>query len=300
MDFHVAQTAAGKMTRRAMLSRAAQGSALGAVAARFEPLLAAPPSRWFRIGACDWSLGRTSDPAAFDVARQIGLDGVQVSMGTVDNDMQLRKPDVQKAYLRAAERTGQQIASLGIAEMNRVPLKSDPRAARWLRDSIGVCKALGVKVCMPACFGKGNLEMSNTREIDHLVKVLRETAPRAEREGIIVGLESYLSAEENLEIIRRVGSSALQVYYDVGNSTDKGRDILKEIRLLGERICQFHAKDGPHMLGRGRIDFREVRRAIDDIGFSGWIVIEAAKPHGLIPDYRAHCKYLRSVFPSTG
>ena len=39
---------------------------------------------------------------ALGVAKQLGLDGVQVSMGSVDNDLQLRRPDVQRAYREAA------------------------------------------------------------------------------------------------------------------------------------------------------------------------------------------------------
>lgn len=286
-----------KTTRRTMLSRSAGAAAFAAVASNLRPLLAAAESRRFLIGACDWSLGKHSDPAAFDLAKQIGLDGVQVSMGNVSNDMQLRKPEMQRTYLAAAKRTGLKIGSLALGELNSVPLKSDPRAAKWLDDSIDVCKAMGLTITMPAFFGQGDLDMSNTAEIAQVVKILKDIAPKAEEQGVIIGLEDYLSAEDNLKIIDRVGSPAVQVYYDVGNSTDKGRDIFKEIRTLGKRICEFHAKDGQHMLGQGRIDFKEVRKAIDDIGYSGWIVIEAARPHGLIPDYTAHCRYLRTVFP---
>jgi len=291
-----------RITRRAMLSRSATAAALAATASGLQPLFAAEPLPRFKIGACDWSLGKYSDPAAFDVAKQIGLDGVQVAMGTARDEMHLCKVEVQNAYREAAKRTGLEIASLGLTETNRVPLKSDPRAANWLDKSIDVCRALGLTICMPACFGPGNLNMKNTKEIDHLVRVLKDVAPKAEKAGVVIGLESYLSAEENMTIIDRVGSPAVKVYYDVGNSTDKGRDILQEIRTLGRRklICQFHAKDGRHMLGKGRIDFKQVRRAIDEVGFSGWIVIEAARPHGLIPDYQAHCKYLRSIFPAAG
>ena len=78
---------------------------------------------------------------------------------------------------------------------------------------------------------------------------------RSEKKGVILGLENYLSAEDNRTILDRVGSPAVQVYYDVGNSTDKGRDVVKEIRALGPRICEFHAKDAGYMLGQGRIDF---------------------------------------------
>ena len=273
------------------------GSSAGALlASRYAPLLAAPQSRWFKIGACEWSLGK-SDPSCFQVAKQIGLDGVQVNMGTVRNDMQLRRPEVQKAYLAAAKAAKLEIGSLAIGEMNQVPLKRDPRAAAWLAESLGVAKALGITLIMPACFGNGDLDMSNASEIDHLVKVVREVAPRAEKEGLTIGLESYLSAEDNLRLLERIGSSAVKVYYDVGNSTDKGRDIYREIRLLNQRICEFHAKDGKHLLGQGRIDFKKVRAAIDAIGYNGWIHLECARPRELVADYTAQRKYLRSVFP---
>jgi sugar phosphate isomerase/epimerase len=114
---------------------------------------------------------------------------------------------------------------------------------------------------------------------------------------MILGLESYLSAEDNLKILERVGSPAVKVYYDVGNSTDKGRDVLKEIPLLGKLICEFHFKDANFRLGQGRIDFRKVRGALDKIDYSGWIHIEAATPHGAATDYAADCRYLRGIFP---
>jgi L-ribulose-5-phosphate 3-epimerase len=287
-----------KTTRRAMLVRCAQTAAFAAAAGRVAPLLAAPKSRTFKIGACDWSLGKRCDPTAFDLAKTIGLDGVQIEMGTVRNDMHLRRPEVQQRYRDAAKRTGLQIASLAIGELNNIPLKRDPRAAQWLADSIDVCTALGLTITMPACFATGDLDMGKTAEIDHLVGVLKDVAPKAEKRGVMIGLENYLSAEDNMRIIDRVGSPAIKVYYDVGNSTDKGRDILQEIRTLGKLICEFHAKDAGYMLGQGRIDFHQVRKALDDINYSGWIQLEAAAPHGLIVDYTADRKYLKSNFPS--
>ena len=286
-----------KITRRTALRRGAEAATFAAVASNLRPLWAAPESREFKIGACDWSLGKHSDLAAFDVAKEIGLDGVQVSMGTAKNDMQLRKPETQKAYLDTVERTGLEIASLALGELNRVPLKSDRRAAVWLADSIGVCRALGITVSMPAFFGPGELDMNNTKEIDHVVKVLREIAPEAEKKKVIIGLENRLSAEDNMKIIDRIGSPAVQVYYDTGNSHYQDRDIYKEIRTLGKLICEFHAKDGRNVLGQGPIDFKKVRQAIDAIGYRGWIILESARPGGVVPAYTSQCKFLRGIFP---
>jgi sugar phosphate isomerase/epimerase len=286
-----------RITRRTALRRCAQAAAFTAVASNLQPLMAAAKPRWFKIAACDWSLGKGGDLAAFDVAREIGLDGVQVSMGSAGNDMQLRRPEVQKAYLDKAKKTGVEMASLALAELNSVPLKSDRRAAEWLAQSIDVCQALGLTVVMPAFFGSGELDMNNTQEIDHVVEVLKGIAPNAEKKKVIIGLENTLSAADNMKIVKRVGSPAVQVYYDTGNSHYAGRDIYQEIRTLGKLICEVHVKDGRNMLGQGPIDFRKVRQALDEIGYSGWIVLESAAPRGVVADYTTQCKFLKGIFP---
>lgn len=288
---------ARKLTRRAALGRCAQAATFTAVASNLQPLFAASKSRWFKIGACDWSLGKGSDLAAFDVAKQIGLDGVQVSLGSTEEDMHLHQTKMQKAYRQKAKQTGVEMASLALGELNGVPLKSDPRAARWLAASVDVCKALGMTVVMPAFFGGGELDMKNTKEIDRVVKVLKDIAPSAEKQKVIIGLENRLSAEDNIKLIDRVGSPAVQVYYDTGNSHYQKRDIYKEIRTLGKLICELHVKDGGNMVGQGPIDFKRVRKAVDAIGYSGWIVLESARPGGVIPDYTTQCKFLRGIFP---
>ncbi len=63
-----------------------------------------------KFGMCDWSIGR-KDPSAFELAKEIGLDGVEVSIGFVDDNLQLRRPEMQKAYLEASRKTGVAILS---------------------------------------------------------------------------------------------------------------------------------------------------------------------------------------------
>jgi sugar phosphate isomerase/epimerase len=279
--------ASGIATHRAAAETGAAGGSGGAARGK----------RWFKIGACDWSLER-SDASSFSVAKEIGLDGVQVSLGSAGNGMHLRRKDVQEAYRQAARATGLEFASLALGELNNVPLATEPKAAVWLVDGIDVARDLGMKVILMAFFGRGEVRPDDTVNMGRLVDLLKEVTPRAEKAGVVLGLENYLSAEDNVKILDRVGSPALQVYYDVGNSTDKGYDILREIRFLGkDRICEFHAKDAQHLFGKGRIDFREVRKAMDDIGYTGWIQIEGAKPNGVVVDYQADLAYLRSIFP---
>lgn len=252
----------------------------------------------FKIGVCDWNLGKMADPGSFEVAKAIGLDGVQVSLGTAGNDMHLRKSEMQKKYLAESKKHGVEIASLAIGELNSVPYKSDGRTEKWVADSIDVCEALGVKVVLLAFFGKGDLR-GDHKGIDEVVRRLKKVAPKAESKGVVLGIESWLSAWETMDIIERVGSRAVQMYYDVGNSHKQGYDIYEEIRWLGDKnICEFHAKDYDNLFGKGKVNFPAVRMAMDDIGHRGWIQIEGATPLGLMESYKYNCSYLKKVFKS--
>jgi sugar phosphate isomerase/epimerase len=230
------------------------------------------------------------------VAKEIGLDGVQVSLGTAADDMRLRKPEVQQEYKDAAAQSGLQVSSLAIGELNNVPYKSDPRTVGWVNGCVDVCKAMNVRVVLLAFFGNGDLR-DDKAGVDEVVRRLKEVAPKAEKLGVILGIESWLNANQHLEIIDRVGSPAVQVYYDCCNSNDRGYDIYKEIRQLGKRICEFHAKENGALLGKGKVDFRRVREAMDDINYRGWIQIEGAVPPGaqMLESYQANCKFLRGI-----
>ena len=257
-----------------------------------------PHARGFQIGACDWTLGKRSDPSALELAKRLGLDGVQLDLGNVKDDLPLRGPELQKKYLELSKRLNVAIASLAIGVLNEVPLKSDPRAAQWVSDGIDVSKALGTSVVLVPFFGNGDVR-NDQRGTDAVVERLKELAPKAQEGGVVLGFESWLNAEEHMEILHRVGSPALAVYYDVGNSHKMGYDIYREIRILGKHICEFHAKDYDDLYGKGTINFPEVRRAIDEIGYRGWIQIEGTKmPLGVEESVRYDEKYLRTVFPS--
>lgn len=98
-----------------------------------------------------------------------------------------------------------------------------------------------------------------------------------------------------------MGSPTVQVYYDVANMEHCGYDVCKGIRQLGrDRICQIHAKEDESLLGKGKVDFLKVKQALDDIQWSGWLVIESATESGktLEECYQLNQHYLRSVFPT--
>ena len=90
-----------------------------------------------------------------------------------------------------------------------------------------------------------------------------------------------------------------QIYYDVGNSTDEGYDIYKEIRMIKGRVCEFHAKDGKFMLGAGRVDFKKVREAMDEISTTAaGSRSRPPPPRTLSPTTRPTSRYLKPTSPS--
>lgn len=251
----------------------------------------------YRIGACDWSIGKVNDLSLLEQAKKIGLDGLQLDMGSVKDKNSLWHPAVQQAYKQASAKSGIQISSLSIGQLNRVPYKSDPDTEQWVHDSIDVAVALGCKVILLPFFGTGNLKQDEAGR-QEVIRRLRKAAPKAERAGITLGIESWLSADEHLEIIRAVGSKNVRIYYDVANSTTMGYDIYEEMERLGtEYICEIHAKENGSLLGEGKIDFTRVKQILDKINYQGWVVIESAVPKGadVFSSYVANNQYLRSV-----
>lgn len=277
--------------------------ALGSLSALSSTAIHLPernPQHKYLIGACDWSIGKTSDTDAFPLARRIGLDGLQVSLGNIANNMHLRRPEIQQAFLKASEETGVKIASLAIGELNNVAYKSEDITQEWVHDSIDVANALGCQVILLAFFHHGDLreDPSGKREV---IRKLKEVAPKAERQGVFLAIESWLSAEEHIEIIEAVGSDHVRVYYDVANATEMGYDIFREMELLGtEYICEVHAKENDKLLGQGKVDFERVKDTLSSIGYQGWLVIEGAVPSGqeMFPAYVKNREFLAQLVNS--
>ncbi len=248
------------------------------------------------LGVCDWTIGKAGDPAAFELAARLGLDGVQVSLVPKGDSLALADPALRSAFLKAARKARIPIASFAIGDLNDVPLKSDPRAEMWLAKGIDVAAAMRVKIILVPFFGKGELR-NDPAGVDAVVAALKRLAPAAEAKGVVLALESYLSAGDILKILERVGSPAVQVYYDVGNSQDMGYPILDEIRELRAHIVEVHAKDTKDLYGKGSMDFPAVRTALEDIGYKGWFVLEGTKmPLGVEESVRYDAEYLRAVF----
>ncbi len=277
----------------------------------------APDSRIKGIGACDWSIGRAADPSTLGNVDKAGLDAVQVSVGRNPGSVPLRKERVREQYRELCEKYDLTISSVAAGGiLNSNPLFSEPQSAVFVVDAIEAAGALGVGNVLLAFFGAADLRRRNDdgefidqkdgkyssyalneTAVNRVVDVLRQVAPRAENAGVEIGLENTLTARQNVDIIEDVGSSAVQVYYDMGNATHYGYNVTEEIRYLGnERICEVHIKDrqeNRNLTKQGAVDLHATAEALHDVDYDGWLVLETG---GGISNFRKNGEYARNVF----
>jgi L-ribulose-5-phosphate 3-epimerase len=265
-------------------------------------LLPGAARQGMKIGVTDWNLQQNGKIEAVVLAHRLGFDGVEVSLGRkpVDGKLPLDNTELQTQYVAAAKEQGIALAGTCLDILHVNYLKSDKLGQKWLGDAIPITKKLNARVMLMPFFGKG--AMATPEETDYVGDVLKELAPAAEKAGILLGLEDTISAENNVRIMDRSRSKAVRVYYDVGNSTNNGFDVVKEIRWLGkDRICQIHLKDNPGYIGEGKIDFLAVMRAIDDIKFVGFANLETSAPsHSIESDMTRNLGYIRKLMAANG
>jgi len=286
-------------TSGAALAVASVGS-VGSVLACSSSSPAPPrPMATTGIGICDWNLGPMCDPEQIPKAVEATLTGIQVSLGRDADQMLLRDPSIRDRYVELGAQYGVTFHSIALGLFNSYPLAEEPRCAVWLIDAIDAAVALGSSNVLMAFFGNGDLrqrdengdfinesggEFASFRldeeKVSSVVDTLTQVIPRARDAGVALGLENTISAAQNLEIIERVGSEWLQIYYDLGNSTGNGYDVPTELRMIGnDRLCEVHLKDwNTPLLGAegSMVDNEAAAVALNEIGYHKWLVLETS------------------------
>ncbi|NPU98393.1 MAG: sugar phosphate isomerase/epimerase [Candidatus Omnitrophica bacterium] len=310
-----------ELDRREFISTAGLG--LAAAGMFGSTAFAADAPKTVKVGICDWNLGGACNPDLIPRAKEAHLDGIQVSVGTNPDNIPLRHAEVRNKYIELGKQYGiefHSVAAGGI--LNEIPLASEPQSAVYVIDAVEAAAALGAQNILIAFFGNGDLRLRDARgrfrnisdgpfkeyELDargvtRVVEVLKQIVPRAEDLGVALGLENTLTAKQNLEIIERIGSSLVQVYYDVGNSTSNGYDVPTEIRLLGkDRICEIHLKDNGkdvQVLTSPNVEVKweESAQACKEIGYDKWYVLEeSGREKRFIEDTQANVAFAKKLF----
>ncbi|MCC6126916.1 MAG: sugar phosphate isomerase/epimerase [Pirellulales bacterium] len=231
---------------------------------------AAEKSSKIHVSAREGSFGGN-----FEIAARCHLDGVELGINKPAEKLPIADAAARKKTKEQLQALGLAVSSLSLNLMNNYPMVSEPRAPAWLEQTIEAAKDFGTRGILVPFFGKGELKPEH---FDELVVRMKAAAPLAAAAGVVLGLENWLSAEQNLKILDRIGSDAVRVYYDVGNSTLKGYDVPAELRRLKGRLCMIHFKDGANYLGEGKVEMPPIAKALKELDYRGWIVLETSCP----------------------
>jgi sugar phosphate isomerase/epimerase len=161
---------------------------------------------------------------------------------------------------------------------------------------------MGVKTAFLPLGVEGDLKKHPERR-DKIVERLKMAGKMAEEAGVVIGIETSLSAKEEVQLLKEVGSPAIKIYFNFSNPLKEGRDLYKELEILGkERICMIHCtnKDSVWLVNDPQIDMKKVKQTLDNMGWSGWLIIErsrdATDPRNVKRNYGANTAYLKSIF----
>ena len=241
---------------------------------------------------------------SFRIAAEIGFDGLEIPFNQRDWRAELiaRREGVRR-LLRLCEQYGLEMPSCIAGRYNLRGFPDDDPAVRAeavevMLHLIDMCAEAGIRRILVAFFG--DQQMSSDERIERAIEGVGCCAPKAESRGVTLALEGTVPATTFLEIIERIGSEAVGVYYDVGNALWLGYDGPAELRVLHHAgvLAQVHVKDmtlGKQNVppGEGDVDWGAVGAALREIGWEDYLVLETpvgADPRG---DNARYLRYLR-------
>jgi sugar phosphate isomerase/epimerase len=140
------------------------------------------------------------------------------------------------------------------------------------------------------------------------VEELKPVAEHAENEGVLLLVEPepgllIEKAEQFEEFMRHVDSPAVGLNFDIGHMYCVSEDPPTALRRLARFIRHVHLEDiaasrvHQHLVpGTGAVDFEATLRAIEEIGYAGWVTVELY-PYIDDPDgaARAALEFVESV-----
>lgn len=260
----------------------------------------------YRIAVCDWMILKRQKLGAFERAKEIGADGVEVDMGSLGDretfDNALADPAVRAQFLDKAKELNLEICSIAMSGFYAQSFAERPTADRMVQDCMDTMTAMNVKVAFLPLGVRSDLS-AHPELRPAVVERLRKAAQRAEEAGVVIGIETALDARGEVGLLEEIGSPAVRSYFNFSNALRNGRNLESELRILGrDRICQIHCtnEDGLWLQDDPKIDMPRVKRTLDDMGWSGWLVIERSRnakdPRNVVWNFGANTRYLKSIF----
>jgi hexulose-6-phosphate isomerase len=220
----------------------------------------------------------------FQLAKRAGFDGIEPNT--------LNSADELKECKEAAERTGVKITSIMNSDHWKYPLSDDdPEVVKKCVEGIKTSMHNAHDLDAGAVLLVPGIVTASVRYVDVYRRSqaeIRKLLPLARELKVIIAIEEVgnrflLSPLEMARYIDEFKSSWVRSYFDIGNVVATGYPQ-DWIRTLGKRVCRMHIKrfepgtDHPKFDPNDRrtqgIDWQDVRKALNEIGYNGWITAE--------------------------
>ncbi len=260
----------------------------------------------YKIALIDLMLLKRQKLGALQLTKDLGADGVEVDMGGLGKrptfDNQLLNDSVRQLYLNKIKELNIEIPSLAMTGYYAQSFCEREEYKQSIEDCIKTMQLMNVKIAfLPLgvqCDLVKNLALRNK-----VVERLKEAGKMAQAAGVLIGIETPLSAKEQVKLLKEIGSPAIKIYFNVADALGAGRDVIEELKTLGrQRICQIHCtnKDGVWLENDPQVDMKKIKQTLDKMKWSGWLVVErsrdAKQSSNVKANYGANTKYLKSIF----
>jgi len=260
----------------------------------------------YKVAVVDLMILKRQKLGAFQLAKDIGADGVEVDMGGLGDretfDNQLANDSIRKIFINKAKELDLEIPSMGMTGFFAQSFAERPTAVKAVTDCINTMKQMRVKVGFLPMGVKGDLvKFPELRPA--IVSRLKEVGKIAEKAGVVIGIETALDAKGELQLLKDIGSPAIKSYFNFENAIRNGRDLDGELKTLGKNyIVQIHCTndDGVWLQNDPKINMKQVKATLDKMGWTGWLVIERSRdakdPRNVKWNFSANTTYVKSIF----
>ena len=253
-----------------------------------------------------WSFPQGTIKENLTLAKNAGFEGVELALnGTGELSMESTESEI-KEVKKIADDLGLSLYSLSCGLCWDYRLSDDDenlreKAKDMIKKQLDTAKILGADTVL-VIPGVVNVEFSFPEKkvaydvvYERAVKGINELKAYAESLKVSMGLENVwnkflLSPMEMRDFIDKIGSDYVGSYLDVGNTLYCGYPE-DWVRILGKRIKKVHFKDYRLQAGglhgfvdllAGDVDYPEVVKALNEVGYDGWVSAE------MIPNYKHH------------
>ena len=261
----------------------------------------------YRVAACDWMMLKRQKLGEFQLAHDIGADGVEVDMGPLGKrekfDNKLRDPHFQQLFRRTADSLGIAVPSIAMSGFFAQSLLNRDNYKELINDCLNTMDAMGADIAFLPLGGSGQEWKESGEAHDKMVLRLHEIGEMALQRNKVVAIRTALEARANLLLLKAVNSKGIKIYYNLQDAVDQGLDVYKDLKKLGAKhIAQIHASltDSVTLDKDPRIDMHKVKCVLDKMKWRGWLVVERSRNAQDVRNVRGNfgtnVAYLKEIF----